>query len=119
MAPMFIVKRLGTWLPAFVLSHVTVLVWKATSATYLPAAKFVEVWVLKPLYPLVVWAIGFILPFAQTFAGNTEPTHEQALHVFIALFLTLYWALLSGMLGAVGNALFPKRSVRRPIPPAR
>ena len=120
--------RRGVIFPiAWVVTHATVIVWKATSPGYHSASVWVADHILKTVHPYVVSFVSGVFPFFSTFMGNTEPTHEDAVRVFYPLIMT-FWGLVGigiwiGIArlwnGEAPPEVIAPTPVRRPVDPGR
>ncbi len=86
----------------WVVTHVTVFLWRASDPSYLSTSEWVAQYILKPIHPYTVSVVGWIIPFGSTYLANLEPTHEDAVKIYYPLIMSAFGLLvLGGYLGIV------------------
>lgn len=110
------VQRIILFAPAFVVAHVAVLLWQATSEGYKWWAEVVADYILIPLHPWLVAFVASIAPSFKTIAGNLEPSQAHAPRVFYPLIMGIVYAVGAGIvyLFRTPRREPPKREERKP-----
>ena len=81
---------------AWVLAHATVLLWKALDPRYIDEASWIVDTILKPLHPLGVALVSFVMPPLRTLVSNMPPTHLDADKVLYGFLVPIYMGIIIG-----------------------